>query len=62
MEWFKAKIINVIDINGDVNKYEDVEFRATDKTLIIKYCQLIMVYNFDNVIKYFYQLDTAPLT
>lgn len=62
MEWFKAKVLNVTDIKGSVNKYEDVEFRVSDKTLIIKFNQLYIAYNFDNVIKYFYQLDTAPLT
>lgn len=60
--WTKVKYIVVNDINGQRNRFEDAEFKVTDRTLFIKDREeLNIVYTLDNVIKYFYEPDIPPI-
>jgi hypothetical protein len=61
--WTKVKYIVVNDINGQRNRFEDAEFRITDKALFIRDKEnLCIVYTLDNVVKYFYLPDISPHT
>jgi len=59
--WTKVKFINVNDINGQRNNFENAEFRVTDNALLIRDKELTCIaYTLDNVIKYYYKLEDSP--